>query len=319
MCCLFGIMDYKATLTLSERQYLLTVLSKECEVRGKDATGIAYTNATGLHIFKKPQPAHNLRFRLTPDTLCIMGHTRMTTQGSEKHNRNNHPFAGHIGSSRFALAHNGMLYNDRLLRIQKELPATDIETDSYVAVQLLEQDKELTVESMIGMAEQVEGSFTFTVLDEGGNLSFIRGSNPMCIYHWPRGLYVYASTEEILQKALHQYYRNLGTPGKVTLESGDILQINCKGQRTYSRFQLHESWYPYSLDLWDYSYFTRKTAASKKRSTAEQAYIDDLKAISGAFGYTPADVESMLSDGITPEEIEECFYTMEENYLMKEV
>ena len=33
-----------------------------------------------------------MRFKLPDDVLCVMGHTRMTTQGDEKHNYNNHPF-----------------------------------------------------------------------------------------------------------------------------------------------------------------------------------------------------------------------------------
>ena len=43
----------------------------------------------------------------------------------------------------FALARNGVLYNDKELRGEKKLPATKIETDSYVAVQLLEQQRKL--------------------------------------------------------------------------------------------------------------------------------------------------------------------------------
>ena len=52
-----------------------------------------------------------------------------------------------------------------LLRKRLPLPFTKIETDSYVAVQLLEQKKTLDFASLKYMAEQVEGSFTFTVLD----------------------------------------------------------------------------------------------------------------------------------------------------------
>ena len=36
-----------------------------------------------------------------------------------------------------ALAHNGVLYNDKELRREQHLPLTSIETDTYVAVQLL--------------------------------------------------------------------------------------------------------------------------------------------------------------------------------------
>lgn len=38
------------------------------------------------------------------------------------------------------------------------------------------------------------------------------------------------------------------------------------------------------------------------------SYVRELKNIAGAFGYLPADVDNLLADGFTPEEIEECFY-----------
>lgn len=108
MCCLFGIIDYGRSLSMSQKEHILTVLSRECELRGVDATGIAYNGQERLHIYKRPLPAHKMKFRVLSDTNIIMGHTRMTTQGSEQKNRNNHPFGG----TTFALAHNGIIDND---------------------------------------------------------------------------------------------------------------------------------------------------------------------------------------------------------------
>lgn len=62
--------------------------------------------------------------------------------------------------------HIGVLYNDDILRKYHKLPTTDIETDSYVAVQLIEQKRALSFDSLSYTAEEVEGSFCFTVLDE---------------------------------------------------------------------------------------------------------------------------------------------------------
>ena len=115
---------------------------------------------------------------------------------------NNHPFYGHADGS-FAFAHNGVLYNDIELRKEKYLPKTKIETDSYVAVQLIEQQGKLNFDALKNMAESVQGSFCFTVLDENNTLYIVKGSNPMCLLHFVGlGLYVYASTESILTRAL---------------------------------------------------------------------------------------------------------------------
>ena len=205
MCCLFGLIDYGHSLTGREKNQMLSVLASACEVRGTDATGIAYNVGGTLRIYKRPVPAHRLRFRVPDTARVILGHTRMTTQGSAKRNYNNHPFLGVAGKDVFALAHNGMLHNDLALRKGLHLPKTKIQTDSYIAVQLIEQKKTLNFDSLKYMAEQVEGSFTFTVLDRRDRLYIVKGDNPLCLLHFPSlGLYLYASTEEILRRAIYQ-------------------------------------------------------------------------------------------------------------------
>ena len=82
---------------------------------------------------------------------------------SEKKNYNNHPFYGQAGKTRFALAHNGVIGNDDMLRRSYKLKKTKIETDSYIAVQLLEYKKCLDMKSIRFMAEALTGSFSFSI------------------------------------------------------------------------------------------------------------------------------------------------------------
>lgn len=195
MCCLFGLIDYRHSLTAKQKNRITSALAVAAEARGTDATGIAYNSGGKLIIYKQALPAHCMRFHIPEDAAVVMGHTRMTTQGSAKRNRNNHPFLGHTDSGDFAFAHNGVLYNDALLRRSLHLPRTRIQTDSYVGVQLIERKKTLNFDSLRYMAEQVEGSFSFTALDNKNGLWFVKGDSPLCIYHFPRlGIYVYAST-----------------------------------------------------------------------------------------------------------------------------
>jgi len=139
MCALFGIHDYSNSLNSRQKEMILSVLSQECEVRGTDATGIAYIKNGKLQIYKRPISASYMRYNIPHKTKIIMGHTRMTTQGSEKNNCNNHPFSGNVKNNAFALAHNGILRNDRELRQSMNLPKTNIETGSYIAVQIIEK------------------------------------------------------------------------------------------------------------------------------------------------------------------------------------
>lgn len=54
MCCLFGILDYKSGLSDRQKRQILSVLPIACEVRGTDASGIAYRSGNQLCIFLFP-------------------------------------------------------------------------------------------------------------------------------------------------------------------------------------------------------------------------------------------------------------------------
>ena len=226
MCALFGWLDYKGIVSDKLLKKLTQALANAAEERGTDASGIAYVKGGKVTIYKRPKPAHKLRFNAPNGTRAIMGHTRMATQGNEKFNYNNHPFYGHADVN-FAFAHNGVLYNDKELRVEKHLPNTQIETDSYIAVQLLEQQGKLNFDSLKSMAESVQGSFCFTALDENNTLYLVKGSNPMCLLHFAQlGLYIYASTESILKKALQKSGFHKCPFEVLNIEEGTILKID---------------------------------------------------------------------------------------------
>lgn len=295
MCCLFGIYDYGHSLTTAQKKRLVSALAVASEDRGKDATGIAYNHNGHLTIYKRPYPAHLMRFRLPDDATCIMGHTRMTTQGDGRHNYNNHPFEGTAGIP-FALAHNGVLYNDLTLRKDKNLPRTRIETDSYVAVQLLAQQDELSFRSIRSAVEPLRGTLTLSVLDGRDNLYIIKGNNPLTLYHFTRmGLYVYASTEQILKKGLKKGMPRIEQPLEVMIREGDILRIDRQGQYTVERFDTHNLWDGTAHFSWPYWGVY----------TGQNEYINDLKSVASAYGCTPHDIDVFLSCGLCPEEVEE--------------
>ena len=302
MCCLFGIMDYGHKLSRKEKTKILSVLSVACEERGTDATGIAYNSGGSLKVYKRPLPAHLLWFKVNEDANHVMGHARMATQGSERYNGNNHPFSGQAGNTTFALAHNGVLSNDKRLRRQYDLPATKIETDSYIAVQFLEAAGEISFQSLADMAEKLEGSFTMTVLTDDDTLYVVRGDNPFTLFHFEKlGFYIYASTEPILRSALKQLNMKLGKPIKINLDCGEILKIDAAGNMSRSQFDDSKIFLGYSH--WP-RYYSRP-AVWETVQDSQVSYIEDLKSVAAYYGIWPEDIDEMLADGVTPEEIEE--------------
>ena len=290
MCALFGFLDYGHRIPTKVLQRLLQALANASEIRGNHAAGIAYLKDNSLTIYKRPKPAHKLHFKLPPGTSAVMGHTRFTTQGSEKINCNNHPFLGHAGTD-FALAHNGVLYNDRELRREKHLPETQIETDSYIAVQLLEAQGELSFESIQQMAEDVCGSFTFTLLDEDNALWFVKGSSPLYLVHFPEiGLYAYASTKDTMLTALKQTLLQYIRREVISIDEGQILRIDAQGNSSCGRFD------PFVLAKeyeWELSY---------------DEELEQLLNICGCFGVTEDEIMQMLEMGYSYDDIEDWLF-----------
>lgn len=305
MCCLFGFVDYGHTLSRKQRHRLLTVLSTCCEERGTDATGISYNWDGKQYVYKRPLPAHLMWYRVPMGTTTVMGHTRMTTQGSALRNENNHPFTGCAGNTKFTLAHNGILYNDIRLRRKLKLPAPKIETDSYVAVQLLERFDAIDFQGLKFMAEQLEGTFTITALTERDELYITKGNNPICVYHYPDAqLYVYASTEEILKKAILKTLLPLGKVEKVSMVSGEILRIDAHGKIRRSHFDDSNIYPGFSRD-WE---FWASYDPARRPYADDSTWLDDLKTVAVFHGLYPEDIDALIEDGMDLMDIEELLY-----------
>ena len=291
MCALFGWLDVKGIVPHKVLKKLTQELANASEERGTDAAGISYVKNNKITIYKRPKPAHKLKFTFPEDTRAVMGHTRLTTQGNQKYNWNNHPFHGKA-EKEFAFAHNGVLYNDSRLRKEKKLPPTCIETDSYVAVQLIERQGTLDFNSLKSMAEDVQGNFTFTLLDEENTLYFVKGSSPMhLIYFEMFGLFVYASTESIMRKALkatglHKYKSEPLPMYDEDIVSIDIYGNISKGEYESYRHSLFSDFYaPYD------NYYT--------------CHEELLLEMCGCFGVDEEDILLLLDYGYRPDEIED--------------
>ena len=307
MCAIFGVLDYGCKLTASQKLHMVKELGTAAEIRGTDATGIAYFQRDKLCIQKAPKPAHKMKYRIPAEVQYIMGHTRMTTQGKASENQNNHPFPGKAGKQKFALAHNGVLTNDEELCFSEILPKTNVKTDSFVAVQLIEKQKEVSFQSLQNMAEKVQGSFTFTILDQNNNLYFVKGENPLTIYHYSNlGFYLYASTEEILDIAILSLGMEKIAYKTIYPRIGDILRIDKQGKLETSSFELieHYSWF----NPWSAFDLPARPHGSTKKHTTQREYIEAVKTVAVFHGFESEYIDALIADGYTVDDIEDMIY-----------
>ena len=148
-------------------------------------------------------------------------------------------------------------------------------------------------DSLKDMAEAVQGSFTFTVLNKSG-LYIVRGSSPFCLYDCPnKGYMVYTSTKEILEKALlrtghDDYFEEIPVP------AGDILHIYHNGAITKGAFR-----YDFYLD---YGYPALARGAGNKQTALAYAF---------ALGMEPEEVELLLLLGYNEYDLDDMLYDAE--------
>ena len=297
MCCLFGLLDPNHSFSGKQKSRMMHVLARASEIRGTDATGYALIRDGKLVIRKRPVPGRMLPFRVRDNTPIVMGHTRMTTQGNASKNENIHPFSGSVAGTAFALAHNGVLWNDRELRRQYKLPKTGIETDSYIAVQLLEAQKSLDFASLKYMAEMVQGTFTFTVLTQNNDLYFVCGNSPMCLCRFNNtGLYLYASTPDILWEALNQLRFLRDKPVQINMNSGEIVKVDAEGYISRSSFD--------DTSLYGCAWFPEYRFIGSEY----QDFIENIRFLASEEGLAPQIIDRLLQNGYTLCEIEEIIY-----------
>ena len=304
MCCLFGLIDYRDKLTRRQKSAMIHALAESGEERGTDATGIAYVGQNGISIYKQPKPAHRVPLRVPSYARSIIGHTRMATQGSAKLSCNNHPFHGTAGKDSFALAHNGVIWNDLSLRRELKLPDTEVETDSYIAVQLLEQQKALNFDSLRTMAEALRGTYTFTILDDLERVWFVRGNNPLCLYEYTdHGFCLYASTKMILDSAAEKLGIQKLPHREIPIEEGEMLLMTPNGGIVRDYFKvpsLYSCSYgrPYS---WGNSFEPAELNDEYKR------YIE----FGRRYGVSELEMEMLLDMGMDGMELEMAIYDEE--------
>ncbi|MGN1119139.1 MAG: hypothetical protein ACI4Q4_02200, partial [Oscillospiraceae bacterium] len=141
------------------------------------------------------------------------------------------------------------------------------------------------------------------VLDDRNNLYFVKGDNPLALYHYEKyGFYIYASTEAILDRALAELRILRFDHTEINTTCGDIIRIDSTGAMERSMFDTS------NLYGYNYRYFRSYYWDYPDPAEHEPQDVKQLKDFAASIGINREDIDLLLCYGYFVEEIEEMLY-----------
>lgn len=202
MCGIAGFSVSDDDFKTLDRRRLAAELLLEIEIRGRHATGAAWTQTNDKKQIetwyaKRQGPASVFLPSLTHvprRTRTVLLHTRYATQGSPAKAVNNHPISvpGVVG------VHNGHISNDRQI-IDMTGGERDGEVDSEAAFRLI-ASSENVIQDLPMLGGRAALAWINTSNPKGLHLARIVGS-PLAIGQTTGGSLIFASTKDLLANA----------------------------------------------------------------------------------------------------------------------
>lgn len=265
MCSIVGMAFQKGNrINDSEPiRAILDGLLLEGQWRGHEATGVCIVNQREFVVAKRDVSATafvdlpdyrqaladhlcfgaDQRGKLPP--ICVIGHNRQPTQGHKSNQANNHP----ITYGKVVGVHNGMIGNDHKLfaSFGSEMLPRIAQVDSEIIFALVDHfsNKLETHEGQVTRAIQkasryLTGSYACALshLRHPYALFLFRHTSPCEVLHFKDlGLIVWASTTEIMRKAIEKF--NLGLYDEIKMENDSGLAIDLE-RNLMNKFRLDE-------------------------------------------------------------------------------
>jgi glutamine---fructose-6-phosphate transaminase (isomerizing) len=226
MCGIFGLIaNSSSKLTVEKTTEIVDKLFILSESRGKESAGIAIQNKFDrkIQVLKHSIPASQLILskeyksffnssiasafieNRIKNSLSIIAHARLVTNGSQNNNNNNQP----VIKSGSVLVHNGIITNvDELWKSNPDLKR-EFEVDTEVFISLIKNQTEKgksIIEAIQTTYSQIKGTASTAILFSEYN-KFVLASNNASLYYSfnkENGLLVFASENHILQTAIDE-------------------------------------------------------------------------------------------------------------------
>jgi glutamine---fructose-6-phosphate transaminase (isomerizing) len=234
LCGIFGMVGRAGQFkqrehikALVERLFILS------ETRGKEASGCAIWARGAVHVYKSPERASRMirsqafadffaascrNIDLSHDTFCIIGHSRLVTNGSQIVAANNQP----VTRDGLVAIHNGIIVNaEDLWKRHPELHRTcDVDTEVLLALMANRRhagdDRDISAVLADSLAE-IRGTAAVAVIEPTTH-SLVLATNNGSLYKWANldgSLFVFASERPILSAFVEENIRSGASASKI--------------------------------------------------------------------------------------------------------
>ncbi|MBT6361465.1 MAG: hypothetical protein HOJ67_04645 [Rhodospirillaceae bacterium] len=215
MCGIFGLVTAPRNDvdSLVQRLFLLS------ESRGKEAAGLAIRHGQTIDVFKQPDLASEMMRKdeyrklakaklMSPQSgepLCVIGHSRLVTNGLEALPRNNQP----IIHNQSVAIHNGIVVNDLNLWDQNQELPRHCDVDSEIILALYHKHRMAGAEPSTAVADvygAIEGTASIAIMDAIDPRMLLATNNGSLYYFsdQKKKIFVFASERYILDRFLNE-------------------------------------------------------------------------------------------------------------------
>jgi hypothetical protein len=208
MCGIFGIVQKNDFLNKRSIRNAVETLFLLSESRGKEASGFALRNSTQILVLKSPLPASELiksnEFKKTlsdqsVSNFCLIGHSRLVTNGYEHFNKNNQPFI----KSDIVGIHNGIIVNivDLWRKYSNEIKETDLDSEIIPTLIRKELNSGKTISDALNILfSEIYGMTSIALLLSDYKNLVLATNNGSLYYISLPDFFVFASEKYILQQ-----------------------------------------------------------------------------------------------------------------------
>jgi len=198
LMCGIGGFSLSTNSTINPRSLSNSILS-ELDARGNQASGYAFRSPNSTGTYKKAVSGASLSMKaMSRKSTDVLLHTRYATHGSISVPANNHPVMS--PDNTIALVHNGVIYNHELIRTEIDPENLLPEVDTSVVPAILQ-----SYDRNFDKLNMIDGDASVAWLDQNDtNTMWVAriSHSPLFIAQLKDGSFLFASTEDILMRAL---------------------------------------------------------------------------------------------------------------------